>query len=279
MEYTAPLTSRALLRLSGGDVVHFLQNLVTCEVEKLADGAASFGALLTPQGKILFDFFLLRDGDAFIIDVDAGQRDALAKRLTFYKLRADVQISMDDRPVFALWGDAPSQGFVDPRLADMGNRHFGALSETNSDEAAWHAHRLALGMPQAGLDFEFGESFPHEALMDQMGGASTGAGVDFSKGCYVGQEVVSRMQHRGTASNRFVKVTSDNAFAPEATGQALTANDKRIGTLGSTSGKTALALVRVDRATAAIGDGNPILLNGAAVMLAPPAFTRFDWSP
>lgn len=275
MEYSAPLPSRALLRLSGGDVVHFLQNLVTCEVEKLPDGAASFGALLTPQGKILFDFFLLREGDDFIIDIDAGQRDALAKRLTFYKLRADVQIAMDDRPVYALWGDETARGFADPRLAELGNRHFGELEGVNTDEDAWHAHRIDLGMPQAGQDFEFGDTFPHEALMDQMG---TAVGVDFSKGCYVGQEVVSRMQHRGTARNRFVKVVSEAPFAADATGQALTAAEKRIGTMGSTAGKTGLAQVRADRATTAIAQGVPILLGEHDVQLAPAAFTSFDWS-
>lgn len=275
MEYTAPLPSRALLRLTGGDVVHFLQNLITCEVEDLADGAASFGALLTPQGKILFDFFLLRESDGFVMDVDSSQRDALAKRLTFYKLRADVQIAMDDRPVFAIWGSEMASGFVDPRLADLGSRHFGQLDGANADESDWHEHRILFGMPQAGRDFEFSDTFPQEALMDQMG---TAAGVDFSKGCYVGQEVVSRMQHRGTARNRFVKVVSQRPFAADATGQALTASGKRIGTMGSTAGNWGLALVRVDRATAAIADANPILLGEHEMRLEPPAFTNFDWS-
>ena len=275
MEYSAPLPSRALLRLTGGDVVHFLQNLVTCEVEKLADGAASFGALLTPQGKILFDFFLLREDDGFVIDVDAGQRDALAKRLTFYKLRADVQIAMDDRPVYAVWGSEAAVGFADPRLAEMGHRYYGELDGANTDEASWHAHRIGLGMPQAGQDFEFADTFPHEALMDQMGAT---AGIDFTKGCYVGQEVVSRMQHRGTARNRFVKVISETPLAADLTGQALTASGKRIGTLGSVADTLGLALVRVDRATAAIAEGNPILLGDTSVQLERAAFTDFDWS-
>ena len=280
MELIAPLPSRALLRLDGGDVVHFLQNLITCDVERLEEGAATFGALLTPQGKILFDFFLLHDSNSFVIDVEASQRDALAKRLTFYKLRADVQITLDDRPVFAGWGGGDNgdsgAGFIDPRLADMGWRAYGTVDGTNSDEAAWHAHRIGLGMPQAGLDFEFGDAFPHEALMDQIG--DDNGGVDFTKGCYVGQEVVSRMQHRGTARSRFVIVSARQALSPEVTGQALSADGKRIGTMGSTDGNAGLALVRVDRATTAISADNPVLLDGKQVQLVPPAFITFDWS-
>ena len=111
--------------------------------------------------------------------------------------------------------------------------------------------------------------------MEQMGGA---AGVDFSKGCYVGQEVVSRMQHRGTARNRFVKVASEVPLATDATGQSLTASEKRIGTMGSTAGEIGLALVRVDRATAAITAGNAILLGQQEVQLEPAPFAKFDWS-
>ena len=275
MEFSAPLSSRALLRLDGSEVVHFLHNLVTCNVEDLYDGDATFGGLLTPQGKILFDFFLLKEGDGFIVDVDAAQNDALAKRLTFYKLRADVQIGKDERPVFALWGDTQKVGFEDPRLPELGRRIYGALDDTNSDEAAWHAHRIALGIPQSGLDFELGDAFPHDALMDQM---DTSVGVDFSKGCYVGQEVVSRMQHRGTARNRFVVVSADQSLPVDATGQALTADDRRIGTMGSVANDIGLALVRVDRATAAIGSDVPIMLAGVEVGLTPPPFAKFDWS-
>ncbi|MEP0943530.1 MAG: folate-binding protein [Rhizobiaceae bacterium] len=275
MENIAPLPSRALLRLDGNEVIHFLQNLVTCNVENLENGNATFGALLTPQGKILFDFFILKENGGFVIDVEAGQRDALAKRLTFYKLRADVQISPDDRGVFAQWGGESSIGFADPRLDAMGRRAYGAPDGVNSDKAAWHAHRISLGMPHAGLDFEFGDAFPHEALMDQM---ETSAGVDFSKGCYVGQEVVSRMQHRGTARNRFVIVEADSELSSDLTGQALKASEKRIGSMGSTSGNHGLALVRVDRATAAISAGDPVLLEGQTVRLAPPQFATFDWA-
>jgi len=281
MQYIAPLTSRSLLRLEGSDADSFLQNLITCDVENLAEGAARFGALLTPQGKILFDFIIMRECDGFILDIETEQRDALMKRLTFYKLRADVQISVDDRPVFASWFDATAQpqssppGFADPRHAKLGWRHYGDVPGSNSDETAWHKNRIKLGIPQSGSDFELGSLFPHDALMDQL----QDGGIDFSKGCYVGQEVVSRMQHRGTARNRFVMVEASHPFPPGATGSSLTADGKRVGTMGSSVETTGLALVRVDKIATAMAAGHPIKSDEAEIQLTIPDFANFGWSP
>ena len=276
MSKIAPLSSRALLRLEGTDVVGFLQNLITSDVENLADGDASFAALLTPQGKVLFDFILLREGGGFTIDIALQQRDALAQRLTFYKLRADVQISNDERGVFVGWPDLtamPSMGFTDPRHDELGWRLFGNGRDTNSDEAAWHENRIAVGIPQSGEDFELGQVFPHDVLLDQL---QTG-GIDFSKGCYVGQEVVSRMQHRGTARNRFVIATASTPLPADAAGSNLTAAGKRIGTMGSCAGTTGLALVRVDRTGSALDAAIPIMAGDVEVTLEIPAFANFGW--
>ncbi|MEP1205878.1 MAG: folate-binding protein YgfZ [Rhizobiaceae bacterium] len=280
MSKIAPLSSRALLRLEGADVVGFLQNLITNDVENLTDGQASFAALLTPQGKVLFDFIVLREGNGFTIDIDRQQRDSMAKLLTFYKLRADVQISNDERGVIAGWPDLaamPSAGFADPRHDGLGWRLFDNGPETNSDansdESAWHENRIAVGIPQSGEDFELGEVFPHDILLDQL---HTG-GIDFSKGCYVGQEVVSRMQHRGTARNRFVIAKASNPLPADARGATLTADGKRVGTLGSFAGKTGLALVRVDRIGSALEAGTAIMAGDMEVTLEIPSFANFGW--
>ena len=282
MNLIAQLTSRALLRLEGSDVLGFLQNLITNDVENLDDGQARFGALLTPQGKVLFDFIVRREGDGYILDVERVQRDALAKRLSFYKLRADVQISNDDRNVFAGWADpsspssssAPETGFADPRHAGLGWRVYADDLKVNSDEHEWHRNRIALGVPQSGMDFELESVFPHDALMDQM----EEGGIDFSKGCYVGQEVVSRMQHRGTARNRFVIVSSSGALPDNVLGQNIVAGGRRIGTMGSHIDNKGLALVRIDRVGAVLKSGTPVLLENVALEVKIPEFVNYEWS-
>ena len=268
MTHTAHLKDRRLLKVSGADCVEFLQNLITCEVASLDPGASRFGALLTPQGKILFDFFVLREADGYLLDVDAGQADALAQRLTFYKLRAAVDISADPRSVFASWPDG--EGVSDARTASMGTRHYGETIPANATLAQWHGHRIGIGVPHLGLDFDPGENFPHDVLMDQF----DHPGVDFRKGCYVGQEVVSRMEHRGTARSRFVKVMGDQPLPPK--GEPLALDGRRVGTLGSSVDCQGLALVRLDRAGQA-SDSRPILIDGSKVTLSLPEFVSFDW--
>lgn len=272
MEKIAPLTSRSLLRLSGADTIGFLQNLITCDVDHLQPGQATFGALLTPQGKILFDFFVLRDADTIMLDVNDAQCDELMKRLTFYKLRANVVIERDKRQVYARWGGSSAEGFADPRVAALGRRFYADALECNATEADWHAHRIEIGVPQSGLDFDAASLFPHDASMDQF---ETG-GVDFTKGCYVGQEVVSRMHHRSTARNRFVHVTTQASPLANA-GSPLTAAGRTVGTMGSSAGSHGLALVRVDRVGKALETGEPITLDAQTVHLARPAFATFDF--
>jgi len=284
--FVTELTDRGVVRVHGADATTFLQALVTSDVAALEPGRGGFAALLTPQGKILFDFLVAPSGDAILLDVAADRVEALVARLGLYRLRAKVAIADDGHAeaVLAFWGAAgpplvAGTVFRDPRLAALGWRAIvprglvaGALGTpglTRTDPGAYHAHRIHLGVPEGGRDFAYGDAFPHDADMDGL------SGVDFGKGCYVGQEVVSRMQHRGTARRRIVRVTGTAALPPAGT--ALTAGERPIGTLGSSAGRDGLALVRLDRAKAALDAGRPIVADGVAVGVALPEWAPFGW--
>ncbi len=238
----SPLNDRSLIEVSGDDAENFLDNILTCKVAGLSKGQASFGALLTPQGKILFDFFLIKTGAGYLLDVSSQLCPEFIKRLTFYRLRAKVTIEhRPDPKVFAIWGADISTSDMcikDPRLDAMGVRNYSGLAP-QGNETDYTAHRIANGIAQGGHDFEYNNAYPHEVLMDQFGG------VDFKKGCYVGQEVVSRMQHRGTAKKRIIIVKSNASLPPQGT--TITADDKPAGTLGSVVMNQGLAMLRLDR--------------------------------
>lgn len=260
----ALLSNRAIVSVSGPDARAFLQNLVTCDVETLTTGEAAFGALLTPQGKILFDFLVVCAGDEkFLLDTAADTAPALLKRLSMYKLRAKVAVELTDRRVVAAWDEAaPPAGlsYRDPRDQRLGSRVVDGAPDAG-DFAAYDAHRIALGIPQGGADFAWGDAFPHEVNMDLL------HGVSFVKGCYVGQEVVSRMQHRGTNRRRILPATFDGP-APAA-GAEIRAGDTLIGTFGSASGGHGLAAVRIDRLADAQAAGETIAAGGTALRIAP----------
>jgi folate-binding protein YgfZ len=278
--HIAELSRRGVVAVSGADAEKFLNDLITCAVP--AEGGAAYGGLLTPQGKILFDFIVFRDRGRFLFDLPRVAVADFIKRLTFYRLRAKVDIAdlSDDHIAVAAWrGDAPPilDGPVapDPRLVALGFRAIvpaGADMAADHDEAreaGYDAHRIALAVPEGGVDFAFGESFPHDAAMDQL------AGLDFGKGCYVGQEVVSRMQHRGTARRRFVVATGAAPLPPAGT--LVTAGERALGALGSSSGTTGLALVRLDRAKESVDAGTTIVADGVAIALALPAWAAYAW--
>ena len=215
------LEDRGVIAVTGADAATLLDGLVTNSLARLGDGGAIHTGLLSPQGKILFDFFLFRTADGFLIDV---ARDAVAdfiKRLTFYRLRADVTFTdrSDSLVVAALWPEGASVpgGVIaapDPRGPALGLRlilpsaRIAEIPAESADRKAYDAHRIALGIPDAGRDYELADAFPHEALYDQLGS------VDFKKGCFIGQEVVSRMQHRGTARKRAVRVRISEPVDP-----------------------------------------------------------------
>lgn len=251
------LTERSCLRVSGEAAEHFLDNLITCQTVGLNSSDARFGALLSPQGKILFDFFLIKTADAFLIDTVESLADDLLKRLTFYKLRAKVEIErLAEFQVASFYGETPDGTelyITDPRNQALGKRAYGQFKSTSRSNMTYNDLRVRLGIAQGGLDFDYGDAYPHETLMDQFGG------VDFKKGCYVGQEVVSRMQHRGTTKKRIIKVAAE-AQMPTPKSPIL-ADDKPAGTLGTISGTNGLALLRLDRAAKA----NALTVEGVSI--------------
>jgi tRNA-modifying protein YgfZ len=274
------LPDRGVVKVAGEDARSFLNGLVTADVTLVGPGSGRFGALLTPQGKIVVDFLITEapsgHGGGFLIDCPRVLAQALVDKLGFYKLRAKVTVEnlSDALGVIAAWDGTPAikpdLAFSDPRSEALGLRILApeALAPKVAeligaelvDAQAYEAHRIASGTPRGGLDFMYGDAFPHETNMDRL------HGVDFDKGCYVGQEVVSRMQHRGTARTRTVRVTLDD-FAPEP-GTAILAGDKQVGTIGSTAGQTGLALVRTDRVADALQAGVPLTAGGLTLHLA-----------
>ena len=271
----ALLPDRALVTVTGPDATDLLQGVLTCNVATLPEGAARLGALLTPQGKILFDFLISRLPGGFRLDVAAEQAPALAKRLGLYRLRAKAEIAADPTvAVAAAWDGASTAAEVaraeDTRAPGLGARLYAAEGAFSADAAPddYHAHRIALAVPEGGCDFALGDAFPHEALMDQLGG------VDFKKGCYVGQEVVSRMQHRGTARTRILAAHYPEGEAA-APGTEITAGGKVMGTTGGTAGDRGLAMVRIDRLGDALAAGEILRAGDLAVALQRPAYAGF----
>jgi folate-binding protein YgfZ len=276
------LPDRGVVKVGGEDARNFLNGLVTTDVTLLGPGLGRFGALLTPQGKITADFLITEapagHGGGFLIDVPRALAQGLADKLGFYKLRAKVAVEnlSDSLGVMAAWDGEPAMkpdlAFADPRHAALGWRILvpqelaqklaGLIDAELVDSTGYDAHRIAVGAPRGGLDFIYGDAFPHETNMDRL------HGIDFDKGCYVGQEVVSRMQHRGTARTRAVRIVLDGP-APEA-GTAIVAGDKPVGTMGSSAAGTGLALIRIDRVADALAAGLTLTSGGLAVRLAEP---------
>jgi tRNA-modifying protein YgfZ len=255
---------------------------------QLQPGVGRFGALLTPQGKITVDFLITEapsgHGGGFLIDCPKALAQPLADKLGFYRLRAKVGIEnlSDSLGVLAAWdGNAalkPDLAFTDPRSPNLGLRILvpaelarkaaDLIGATLVDSAAYEARRIAVGVPRGGLDFIYGDAFPHETNMDRL------SGIDFDKGCYVGQEVVSRMQHRGTARTRTVRLLLDGP-APEP-GSTITAGDRIIGTMGSAAEGRALALIRIDRTTEALDAGAALSAGGLSIRIAEPDELRLQ---
>jgi tRNA-modifying protein YgfZ len=283
---SAFLPDRGVIKVAGEDARNFLNGLVTTDVDKLKPGLGRFGALLTPQGKIIVDFLITEapagHGGGFLIDCPKPLADGLATKLKFYKLRAKVTVEnlSDDLGVLAAWDGKPAAqpdlAFADPRNGELGYRILipedlkqklsDLIGAELVDAAAYEARRIALGVPRGGLDFMYSDAFPHETNMDRL------SGVDFDKGCYVGQEVVSRMQHRGTARTRSVKVLLED-LSPEL-GVSVLAGDKPVGTMGSSAQGKGIALVRIDRVADALDAGQALTAGGLAVRLADPDVVR-----
>ncbi|MCA1438952.1 folate-binding protein YgfZ [Ensifer sp. IC4062] len=268
------LDDRAIVSVSGRDAEDLLQNLITTDLGGLGVDEAGPGALLTPQGKILFDFLISRDGDALRLETPGDQAESLLKRLTMYKLRSAVELAMrSPAPVTVIFGEEPPAGsYRDLRFEKAGLSVFRLYREIEGADATvveLEQLRIASGVAVSGSDFALQDAFPHDVLMDLNGGLS------FRKGCYVGQEVVSRMQHRATARRRVVIVSGEAPLPP--TGASISVNGRSIGALGTVRNKAALAIVRIDKAGEAIAKGDTILAGDVPVTLTLPGWTGLSF--
>ena len=276
------LPDRGVVKLDGDDARVFLNSLVTAELSGLTPGTARFAALLTPQGKIVADFLVTEapagHGGGLLLDCPKALADQLATKLNFYKLRAKVAVeNLTGRlGVLAAWGGAPAVtpdlAFADPRSGELGLRVL--VPEELSEKLAgvlgaelvpadnYEQHRIVCGVPSGGTDFIYGDAFPHETNMDRL------HGVTFDKGCYVGQEVVSRMQHRGTARTRTVRLIVDGP-SPEA-GSDVIADGKTVGKMGSSRSGHGLGLLRLDKVSDALAKGAALSAGGIGLSLVDP---------
>ena len=233
----ARLESRAVISVGGPDAKSFLNGLLSQEIETLGPGELRFSGLLTPQGRLLYDLFVADVEDGVLLDVAAEHRDAIVMRLTMYKLRAKVELAASELAVFAAW-PATAGDFADPRLPALGSRAYAAARTTTAAEDDYEAHRLALGVPGP-ADWGTDKTYPIDADFDLL------AGIDFKKGCFVGQETTSRMKRRGTIKNRMLPITFDGP-AP-AFGAEVLAGTLRAGEVLSGRDGRAMALLRLDR--------------------------------
>lgn len=290
MSLITHLTDRALLSISGPEAEHFLQGLITNDITKKnqksgAGPAAIFSGLLTPQGKILFDFFVMPAETGYLLDIAVDMAADFMKRLRFYKLRADVEIEdmSETLRVIALssvdGADISNIAYYDMRGGEgrLGLRA-AVTPETldmlqdsyeETELQTYHAQRIHHSIPEGGIDYPYGQMFPHDVCYDFLGG------VDFHKGCYIGQEVVSRMYHRGTARKRVVKVSFTGPALD--VGADIKVGDLSIGRMGSSvaqDGETdGVAIVRLDRAAQALSQNTPITCEGQILTLTVP-----DWA-
>ena len=297
LQQTTPLDNRGILTLTGVDVVEFLQNLITNDMAGVTDNHAIYAALLTAQGKFLHDFFVLKWGDDILLDVAADRKDDLLRRLTMYKLRADVSISDGAFDITARFGALPDQDagtvtltgnsleFIDPRLPAMGTRILtphknepsnqpssesigdptgnaqGETAATEVSYAAYDAHRLALGIPEGGADIIPEKNFLLEANFEELNG------VSFSKGCYVGQELTARTKHRAKIKKRLFQIRFDGELTP---GQSITLDGKEIAEVRSVQNGHGLALTRL----APLQDGSPETTEPAGIVFTKPAYLK-----
>jgi len=237
------MSTRNLYEITGPDREHFLQGLITNDVRKLAQGPV-YAALLTPQGKYLADFFLIARGEAIVLDIDSAIAEATIKRLAMYKLRADAAIAPSGLQVYRGTGPAPEGALMDPRDPAMGWRVYGARS--GDDGSDWDAIRVAHCIPQTGIELT-PDTYILEAGFERL------HGVDFRKGCYVGQEVTARMKHKTELRKGFVTVAVKGRADP---GEEITVDGRKVGQLFTRAGDRAIAYLRLDRAVGEMQAGS-----------------------
>lgn len=275
---TINLSNRALIHITGQDAESFLQAVITTDLDRLGDDELKPGALLTPQGKILFDFLVSRIANGLRFDLPADMAAAFAKRMTLYRLRAKAEIIvLEESLVSVSWQSDSTTARDDSTKRDSRFpaelnvlRHYGSAGQSN-DQSAWIRLRAQYGIAEGESDFDYSDAFPHDVNFDQTGGIS----FKTNKGCYVGQEVVSRMQHRGTARRRVLVVESDDTLPASRT--PIVANGREIGHLGSSANGFGIALVRIDRVKDAMDAGIPITAGEISIRLRLPPQVQFDF--
>lgn len=254
----ARLEDRAVVAVTGPDAPSFLHGLLTQDVLTLAPGEVRFGAFLSPPGRLMWDLFLWGAEDGVRLDVAAERREALVSKLTMHRLRAQVAIRPEETPVFVCW-DGPADGFVpDPRLAALGGRRLGGAEATATADD-WQGRRLALGVPDPDRDCGMDRTYPIEANFDLLNG------IDFGKGCFIGQETTSRMKRRGAIRSRMLPIVFDGP-APAEGAEVLTGAELRAGQALTGRAGRAMALLRLDRI-----DG-PLTVEGRSVRVERPGW-------
>lgn len=278
--HSLAINDRSIIEITGPDAAHFLERLITTDVEKLNVNELLPGALLSPQGKVLFDFLIGKLANGFFIDIADQLAETFAKRLKLYKLRSDVEISESIKQVTTISWENDSvasqndSGFIDKRFPDnekVIRRYDKNSSPTAISEAAlkqWDLLRIQYAIPESGKDFALNDVFPHDINFDQLGA------ISYKKGCYVGQEIVSRMHHRGTARRRTLIAEAEQNLPSSG---AIEANGKTIGELGTVIDRQALALVRIDRAKAAMDNGIALTVNNIPLTLRIAPNMQYDF--
>ncbi|WP_068080783.1 YgfZ/GcvT domain-containing protein [Polycladidibacter stylochi] len=282
--HIAKLTSRSVVSICGDDALDFLQGLVSCDVMPAQEAGLAYGALLSPQGKIDFDFFIHASDEntdqaqKLFLDLPSSTLSLFLKKMRLYKLRANITIEhCPDLFCFAAWNDEQTStydelGFTtDPRLPEMGGRRIGPLNAvaTNAEEQDYHAHRISHCVAEGGQDYNFGTFFPSDVGMDLQNG------VSYTKGCFVGQEVVSRMKHRGSNRRRLLEVVT--ATPPLAQmGSEILAGEKAVAVLGSSYQTQGIAIARLDRVTEALQKKHSLHVNHVSVALRVPHWANYD---
>ncbi|RCL03600.1 MAG: Folate-binding protein YgfZ [Candidatus Tokpelaia sp. JSC161] len=272
------LDDRELIIVDGIDAAYFLQRLITTDIHKIGEHEMCPGALLSHQGKILFDFLIGRDKNVFFIDISRIFADAMFRKLTFYKLGSNIKISRKELPFILLVLknslfkiDSSILFFYDKRIFNSNIvRIYNFRDYTKSfllERDRWNIIRIINGIAEIGLDFMSGSVFPHDINYDQIGG------ISFTKGCYIGQEVVSRMEHRSIIVRRLLVVRGEKVLP--SSNAIIEVNNKFVGVLGTVIGHQAIALVRIDRIKMAISVNDPITVKGIKIFFSLPVNVNF----
>ncbi|WP_455477427.1 CAF17-like 4Fe-4S cluster assembly/insertion protein YgfZ [Bartonella sp. B41] len=262
------LNNRKIIKVTGEEATHFLQILITTDVKRIGSQEIFPGALLSPQGKVVADFLIGKIDYGYLIDINTSLADSFQKQLLLYKLHSNVEITQPLQEVVTVfWNNEMdisdcSLSFVDKRFPQKEKirRIYGEIPSFAIDyNSNWDKMRIRYAIAESGKDYEIGKVFPHDINYDQIGG------LTFNKGCYIGQEVISRMHHRSTARRRVLVVKSQNKLIPESNVEAGT---KVLGCLGTCAGNEALTLMRIDHVKDAMDNGIPFTVKNYPVTIS-----------